>query len=83
MQLQVILSKTRRSEEDFERFLFIIESKIEIIPRSEFDEFLKEAKKVCKRDDSPFVTLDKALDCNLRTIMILKGSQRKQNICKF
>ena len=60
---EYILSKTHRSEEDFERFLSIIESRIEIIPRAEFEEFLEEAKKVCNLDDFPFVALAKALDC--------------------
>jgi len=60
---EYILSKTHRSEEDFERFLSILEGRIEIIPRCEFESWLKEAKRVCKLDDFPFVALAKALEC--------------------
>ena len=60
---EYILSKTHRSKTDFERFLSILEGRIEIIPKSEFEEWVEEAKKVCKLDDFPFVALAKALDC--------------------
>jgi len=58
---EYILSKTHRSKVDFERFLSILEGRIEIIPKSEFEEWIEEAKKVCKLDDFPFVALAKAL----------------------
>ena len=58
-----LLSKTHRSKEDFERFLSILESRIEIVPKSEFEDWVKDAKRVCKLDDFPFVALAKALDC--------------------
>ena len=58
---EYILSKTHRSKVDFERFLSTLEGRIEIIPKSEFEEWVEEAKKVCKLDDFPFVALAKAL----------------------
>ncbi|MBU1252318.1 MAG: PIN domain-containing protein [Nanoarchaeota archaeon] len=46
-----ILKKTHRSESDFQKFMFILRSKIEIIPLPELRKFVKEAEKISPDSD--------------------------------
>lgn len=57
---ELLLSKTHRSGEDFENFLEILEEKIEVIPKAEFESWLEEAKKKSPVNDFPFTALAKA-----------------------
>ena len=60
---KLLVSKTHRSKEGFERFVEIIEEKIEVIPKSEFMPWLEEAEKKSSPDDFPFTALAKAYNC--------------------
>ncbi|MBI4116802.1 hypothetical protein HY449_03605 [Candidatus Pacearchaeota archaeon] len=58
-----MLDKTHRNEEDFYKFLFILENKIEIIPSSELKSFLKKARTISPDiDDVPYFAA--AIKCN-------------------
>ncbi|MBU2503835.1 MAG: hypothetical protein KJ879_02165 [Nanoarchaeota archaeon] len=46
-----ILKKTHRSESDFQKFMVILRSKIEIIPLSELRKFIKDAEKISPDSD--------------------------------
>lgn len=58
-----LLKKTHRTKEEFEKSLEILEERIEIIPRVEFEPWLEEAKKKSPTDDFPFTALAKAYNC--------------------
>lgn len=60
---ELLLDKTHRSGEEFERFLEILEEKIEIVPEAEFRRWIEEAKEKSPPNDFPFAALAKAYDC--------------------
>lgn len=57
---EFLLKKTHRSEEEFVKFLEILEERIEVIPKAEFEPWIKEAKEKSPVDDFPFTALAKA-----------------------
>lgn len=61
----LLLEKTHRSTEEFERFIGILEEKIEVIPETEFNRWKKEAAEKSPPNDFPFAALAKAYDCPL------------------
>ncbi len=60
---EILLRKTHRSDEDFEKFLEILEERIETVPRAEFEPWIEEAKKHSTPNDFPFAALAKAYNC--------------------
>ena len=59
-----ILNKTHRNEEDFYKFLFILENKIEVIPSSELKSFLKKASAISPDiDDIPYFAAAIKFNC--------------------
>src|SRR3989338_7993769 len=61
----VLVKRTHRAVEEFEKFLNVLEERIEVIPKSEFKPWLKEAKKKSPANDFPFTALAKAYGCSL------------------
>ncbi|MBS3056490.1 MAG: hypothetical protein J4473_03590 [Candidatus Aenigmarchaeota archaeon] len=61
----VLVKRTHRSVEEFEKFLNVLEERIEVIPKSEFKPWLKEAKKKSPANDFPFTALAKAYGCSV------------------
>jgi len=59
-----IQGKTHRGEEDFYKFLFILENKIEVIPSSELKSFLKKASAISPDiDDIPYFAAAIKFNC--------------------
>jgi predicted nucleic acid-binding protein len=53
-----LLEKTHRSEEDFQKFLKILEKRIELVPKEEFEHRLSEAREVTPDpDDAAYFAL--------------------------
>ena len=60
----LIKEKTERSEEEFERFMEIIQKKIKLIPYEEFELFIKEAEKISPDPkDTEYLALALKLNC--------------------
>ncbi len=59
---ELLLAKTHRSEEDFERFLEIMEERINVVSKQEFKRWVEEAKEKSPEDDFPFAALAKAYE---------------------
>ena len=60
----LIKEKTERSEEEFERFMEIIQKKIKLIPYEEFELFIKEAEKISPDlKDTEYLALALKLNC--------------------
>jgi len=61
-----ILEKSGLTEYDFELFLSLISSRIEFIPKSEFEQFLSEAKKITPDPkDSEYIALALKMKCSI------------------
>lgn len=60
---EILLKKTHRSKEEIEKFLEILQEKIEVIPKAEFEPWLEEAKEQSPINDFPFTALAKACNC--------------------
>jgi len=75
-----ILNKTHRNEEDFYKFLLILENKIEVIPSSELKSFLNKARVISPDiGDVPYFAA--AIKCNC-PIWSEDKELRKQNKIK-
>lgn len=55
---KLILSKTERSDEEFEMFINILQRRINIVPKEEFKSFVKQAKIISPDPkDVPYISL--------------------------
>jgi len=61
---ELIREKTERTEEEFERFMDIIQKKIKLIPYEEFESFIVEAEKISPDPkDTEYLALALKLKC--------------------
>jgi len=62
----LIKEKTKRSDEEFEKFMEIIERRIKLIPFEEFQPFMEEAEKICPDPkDVQYFALALKLKCGI------------------
>ena len=62
----LIKEKTERTDEEFERFMEIIQKKIKLIPYEEFKPFMKEAEKISPDPkDTEYLALALKLKCGI------------------
>src|SRR3989344_1732501 len=62
----LIKEKTERTDEEFDRFMEIIERRIKLIPYEEFELFMEEAEKICPDPkDVQYFALALKLKCGL------------------
>lgn len=55
---EYILKLTKRSNEDFQRFMDVLQRKIELIPVSEFDQYISEAESLLPdKDDAAYLAV--------------------------
>ncbi len=60
----LIKEKTERTEEEFERFMEIIQRRIRLVPYEEFEHFIKEAEKISPdTKDIEYLALALKLNC--------------------
>lgn len=60
----LIKKKTERTDEEFERFMEIIQRRIRLIPYEEFESFMKEAEKISPDPkDTEYLALALKLNC--------------------
>lgn len=57
---ELLLKKTRRTPQEFEKFVEILEERIQVVPKVEFESWLPEAKEKSPANDFPFTALSKA-----------------------
>ena len=57
---KALLKKTNRTPQEFDKFVEILEERIQVVPKAEFESWLSEAKKKSPPDDFPFTALAKA-----------------------
>lgn len=64
----LIKEKTERSEEEFEKFMEILQKKIRLIPYEEIEPFIEEAEKICPDPkDVQYFALALKLNCGIWT----------------
>ncbi len=62
----LIKEKTERTDEEFKRFMEIIERRIKLIPYEEFEPFMEEAEKICPdHKDIQYFALALKLKCGI------------------
>lgn len=62
----LIISKTGRSENEFNKFLTVLKKRIKTIPNEETDKFIVQAKDICPdRNDVDYFALALKLNCAL------------------
>jgi len=59
-----IKEKTHRTEEDFQRFMDIIQKRIRLVPYEDFESYMEEAEKISPDpNDSEYLALAMKLNC--------------------
>ncbi|MBU0532607.1 PIN domain-containing protein [Candidatus Micrarchaeota archaeon] len=76
-----LIKKTSRSEEEFDEIFEILRQRITIIPKEEFESFLKEAHSICP-DENDAVYFALALKLNI-SIWSNDKKLKEQNIIKI
>ena len=77
----LIKKKTKRTENEFERFMEIIQKRIKLIPYKEFESFMNEAKKISPDPkDTEYLALSLKLKCNLWSNDKKLKTQNKVNV---
>jgi len=62
----LILEKTKRKEEDFDKLLEILKRRIELVPNKETNGFMEEAQKICAdKKDIDYFCLALMKDCSI------------------
>ncbi|MDZ7688780.1 MAG: PIN domain-containing protein [Halobacteriales archaeon] len=65
---EILTEKTHRTDEEFERFVEVLRSRIETVPREAFADEMTEARKVSPDEkDAPYIALALSLDADLWT----------------
>lgn len=77
-----ILSKTHRTEEEFEIFLSVLEDRIDIIPKNEFEKFMPEALRILPSHikDAEYLSLALKYNCPIWSEEKLLKTQSKVEI---
>jgi len=77
----LILKKTNKNEEEFEKLVTILKKKIKIVSNEEIDEYLNQAKRICPDlNDIDYFALALKLKCSIWSND--KELKEKQNIIR-